>query len=296
LFLFKGIEMTPTDVSRVAGAIYNMALARGTASVVTIVAHAVTDVIKQVRAQCAANGVTLELRNDDFDFLSEALQPRILDGLIEAEAALSGTGLADRFHAKLCRVKETLEPVSFDAIKAGVRIEDLCHELFEELGAPLFLQMSSAKRSIYERAASAFGTDVDTQFPEAGRDIQAAGQCLALDQWTASVFHSMRILEHGLRPFATRFGVPFEHDSWHKVIKGIEDGIGRLRTKQGLSNDDRELITNYSKAAAEFRYFKDAWRNHVAHGRGHYDESEATQVYEHVRTFMAHMVTILAVR
>jgi hypothetical protein len=40
-------------------------------------------------------------------------------------------------------------------------------------------------------------------------------------------------------------------------------------------------------AAAEFRYFKDAWRNHVMHDRNDsYDEPEALRVLEHVTRFM----------
>jgi hypothetical protein len=117
-------------------------------------------------------------------------------------------------------------------------------------------------------------------------DAKAAGRCLALSEWTACVFHSMRLVEHGLRKLATRFSVSFQTESWHKVIGGIEDGIDGLRNKPGLTTADREEITALSEAATQFRYFKDAWRNHAFHARVSYDERDARSVYGHVRAFM----------
>jgi len=130
---------------------------------------------------------------------------------------------------------------------------------------------------------------VEAAFPEAVKDIDAANRCYALDEWTACVFHSMRVLEHGLRLTAKRFNVDFAVDSWHKVIKGIEDAIAALRNKQGLTEEDRKEISYYSDAASQFRYFKDSWRNHVSHGREHYDERDAEKVLTHVREFMQHL-------
>ena len=36
----------------------------------------------------------------------------------------------------------------------------------------------------------------------------------------------------------------------------------------------------------QFRYFKDAWRNHVCHQREHYDVNQAYSVLIHVADFM----------
>lgn len=137
-------------------------------------------------------------------------------------------------------------------------------------------------------APEPWGNDVATRFPDAAKDISAAGRCLVFREWTACVFHSMRTLEHGLRPMAEHFDVGFTTESWHAVLKGIEDGISELRNKRGLTDKDRDEITFYSEAATQFRYFKDVWRNHVSHGRDHYDDRDAKRVYEHVRDFMQH--------
>jgi hypothetical protein len=81
----------------------------------------------------------------------------------------------------------------------------------------------------------------------------------------------------------------FQTDSWHKVLKGIEEALAGLRNKPGLTDKDRAEITHYSEAATQFRHFKDAWRNHVSHARASYDEREAWSVLVHVRKFMQHL-------
>jgi len=152
---------------------------------------------------------------------------------------------------------------------------------------PIYGRFSGVRRG--KEAEILWGDATLGAFPEATRDMGAAMRCSALNEWTACVFHLMRVLELGLRTMATRFAVPFEVDSWHKVIKGIEDGIGELRNKQGLTVKDRAEITYYSDAASQFRHFKDAWRNHVSHSREHYDGRDAAKVLAHVVEFMQHL-------
>jgi hypothetical protein len=47
-----------------------------------------------------------------------------------------------------------------------------------------------------------------------------------------------------------------------------------------------EELAFLSGAAAQFRYFKEAWRNHVAHSRATYDDIEALRIMSHVHQFM----------
>lgn len=154
--------------------------------------------------------------------------------------------------------------------------------VIDDLGQHLFLCVPAKDRAQYEQEDPPFGN----AFPGCVEDAKAAGRCLALSEWTACVFHSMRLIEHGLTKLAARFGVPFTTDSWHKIISGIEDGIDGMRNKPGLTAIDREEITRLSDAATQFRYFKDAWRNHAFHARASYDERGARAIYEHVRAFM----------
>src|SRR5207302_260994 len=122
-------------------------------------------------------------------------------------------------------------------------------------------------------------------FPEAVQDIAAASRCLALDEGTACVFHAMRVLEHGLRVMAMNVGLPpdaMTHENWKVVIDQIEK---KVREIEGLpkSPGKAEKLRVVSEACSQFRYFKDAWRNHVSHSRATYDVREADSVFNHVR-------------
>jgi hypothetical protein len=239
--------------------------------------------------------IQLDARVDDEveSALREKLGATILDTLNSAEEALQEAALPVKFHDKILRVKEALATESWQAAVIQALLTEITHDLLAELSEPMFLHVNAARRDLYVQREPPFGVEVETRFEDSGKDIAAAARCFAMDVWTACVFHSMRVLEHGLRAMAERFEVSFTVDSWHKVIKGIEDGINELRNRSGLTDWDRLEITYYSEAAAQFRYFKDAWRNHVAHARMFYDERDADRVFSHVRDFMQQLATPL---
>jgi hypothetical protein len=158
--------------------------------------------------------------------------------------------------------------------------------LLDDLAQHAFVTIPRDFRQFYEQSEPLFGQEVADEFQDANRDIEGAGRCLALSEWTACVFHCMRVLEHGLGKMAGRFSVPFGVDSWHAVLRGIEDGITILRNQRSLTEEMRAEITYYSDIASQFRHFKDAWRNHVSHAREHYDDRVAMKVYTAVRDVM----------
>ncbi|UGY23781.1 hypothetical protein HU675_0038515 [Bradyrhizobium septentrionale] len=123
-------------------------------------------------------------------------------------------------------------------------------------------------------------------FPSAKKDILECVDLWAMAHPTASVFHAMRILEHGLRALAKHVGKTFDIQNWQNIIDEIESGIRDRAKKMPRGSDKNEKLKFLSEAAKEFTYFKDGWRNYVSHNRSDYDEHQARSVYEHVRTFM----------
>ena len=173
--------------------------------------------------------------------------------------------------------------------EVGINIvNELCNQRFYSVRSDLVFLMGDAPL---------FGEQVDKVFKEAAKDIAASGRCLALDEWTASVFHCMRVLEHGLRGFAEYLEVPMsgklEFENWKNIIDQIE---AKIRSLEGMSKgrEKSEKIRFCSEAASQFRYFKDAWRNHVAHSRASYDGREAFAIWEHTRDFMVTLAQRLA--
>jgi hypothetical protein len=89
-----------------------------------------------------------------------------------------------------------------------------------------------------------------------------------------------------------------KRDSWGPIIEDIRKEIdnrlalarkppaGTKPITAGIAKVRTAFLEACQEAAIEFRYFGDVWRNHIAHGRGDYDENDAKKVLEHVRSYM----------
>lgn len=147
-------------------------------------------------------------------------------------------------------------------------------------------------------------------FPSSEEDVKAAVDCYALGHNHASVHHSMMVLEFGLPALAKRLRVAFNPDkaTWAELTREIgkkiaADRLALANTPRGSKPPSRAVAKKRSgfldaceEAAIEFRYFTTVWRNHVAHGRGDYDQNDAKKVLEHVRTFMEVIATKLKLK
>ncbi len=145
------------------------------------------------------------------------------------------------------------------------------------------------KLDFYLKVLEIFPKDLIFVFPGVDNDITEACWCYALDRNTACVFHCMGILQRGLHSLAKDLNVPFadtlDLENWKNIIDQIEKKIRELESlKKGPEKDEK--LSFYSNAAVQFRYFKDAWRNHVAHLREQYDADQAHSILIHVRDFI----------
>jgi hypothetical protein len=134
--------------------------------------------------------------------------------------------------------------------------------------------------------------DAVKAFSKCREDALAAVDCYALGQNTASVFHCMRVLEHGIKALAANVDLTFDVQQWKNILDEIETKIEKIRDN-GIPGMDKaskdERLKFLSEAAKEFFYFKDGWRNYVSHGRAPYDEHQAIGTLEHTRVFMNHL-------
>ena len=174
----------------------------------------------------------------------------------------------------------------FPIPKAGdirIRLTTFRQSLDRELRRRSFLFVPDAKAAFYEQT-DLFGPQVSERFSRAAQDIKEAGTCIALDRPTAAVFHLMCVLEVGIDRLSHALGLPYKQAAWHTILNDIEKRVNALGPQDGSDwRADKEF---YSQAVVEFRFFKDAWRNHVAHGRARYNEGEARNIFEHIRSFM----------
>jgi hypothetical protein len=137
------------------------------------------------------------------------------------------------------------------------------------------------------------------KFQSVKGDAELGAEAYAHGLYAACVFHMMLVLERGLASLAAALKV--KGKNWGEIINSIERAItalgasakatpkGTKPVSKAQASKRADLLTFYAESAKEFVYFKDAWRNHVAHGRSHYEKSDALKVMVHVRDFMLHL-------
>ena len=235
--------------------------------------------LAMVAQQCATNvGTNALVSNTDRIRIA-----RLLDGIIQdcKDIGLKVSAL---------QIKDAVDRLQFNpftGIQLGQVLIGLNVAIVSEMSTQAFMRMFPERVEFYEQE-ELFGKAVNDVFPDASRDIRASGSCYAADRNTACVMHLMRVLEVGLNALAVCLGVAWERREWENVINDLEGEIKKINGPHAGS-DWRGQQQFYAEAAKDFRYFKNAWRNHAMHAREHYDAAEARLILDHVRTFMVHL-------
>jgi hypothetical protein len=172
------------------------------------------------------------------------------------------------------------------------RIHELRKRIHDELGSryTFFLSLDEEKAFLEDRS---FGQDTYDAFPDARIDITEAARCLALERYTASVCHLMRVLEIGLKVVATKLGIPDPIDAqrnWGNMLNTIQRTI-EIKTKTSPPDPYWANIRNHAEQAHAFlSSVKLAWRNPTMHVQNHYEEGEAKSISSAVGGFMRQVV------
>ena len=213
---------------------------------------------------------------------------RLLDQAIKLTNTL---GLKPAFKRAI-RVSVLADEEDIKLGELHVRIRDLREVVEEELQDKLFLYLPPLNQDYFEKP-ELFGEDVERAFQLSKYDLKEAGNCFAVELYTACVFHLMRVLERGLRAFAGYAGVPCGHECWGDIIKDIEKKLAEPdRTPNTPEKQERKKFC--AEASTQFVYFKNAWRNYVMHDWDYYQEGDAKKIMEHVGDFMRHLATKLS--
>ena len=207
-----------------------------------------------------------------------------LEGIVPSCRAIGLKTSALQLEDAVTRLRE---PNVWTGPILGQTIRCLNVAINSEMSTHLFMRIFPERIDFYEQA-NLFGDAVGDHFPGASKDIQQAGSCYAADRNTACVMHLMRVLELGLNALARKLQVRFERREWENVINEIEAEIKKINGPHAGA-DWREQQRFYGEAAKDFRYFKNAWRNHAMHAREHYEASEARTILDHVKSFMVHL-------
>ena len=86
---------------------------------------------------------------------------------------------------------------------------------------------------------------------------------------------------------------PVELSEWGDLVKALDKGVAALNVGTRKKVSKRETLEFYSHAVAQFRNFKDAWRNNVSHTRKKYFAGETKDIMDNTRQFMTHLAARL---
>jgi hypothetical protein len=172
-------------------------------------------------------------------------------------------------------------------------VKEFRRDLDIELNKHKFALLLSPNDQYFEQE-KLFGVTVYDKLGSARQDIKDAGNCFAGELYSASVFHLMRVAEHGLRIVARRLRVtvkdngtriPIQYADWNKVITAIDNKIKEARKITAGAKKEARL-NYYSDALERCSAMKDLFRNPVSHTRTKYTYGGTLDVMERVRNFM----------
>jgi hypothetical protein len=177
---------------------------------------------------------------------------------------------------------------SFTYEDLSTALSDIVSRLRDEMSSVEMIGIEAEKVKYYSPSEPLFGAAVAAKFPSLAYEISEAAKWLALDRNTASVFHSVRCLEGGIRAMARCLGIGDptrgSERSWIKVLKAIKEKMDeRWPPSMVRGSGDDQLFDN---AYAALAGMQNPWRNSTMHLDQVYTSEEARHVFDIVGGFM----------
>jgi hypothetical protein len=223
---------------------------------------------------------------------SEAECKRCLSRIIE-EAEFIGLSFTKKGAQRILDLIEhsknnqTGEPL--DVLIAG-RLDTLEERFYDEVEEINFFYVKSDRLKWFENTELA-GDEFKTNFPTANAELIEAGNCFALDRYTACIFHLTRSLEVVLASlhYALKIQEPTdEHDkTWGRTLGRISEKIKEndTTTPPGWASD----AEFYKKVNGLLAAVKTPYRDSTIHVASVYDESGAIGVLMAVVGALSHI-------
>lgn len=159
-----------------------------------------------------------------------------------------------------------------------------------------FLLYIPPERASYYDNESTLTDQARAAFPTAYRELREASTCYALERYTAAAIHSMRAAEVGVKALCKHLGhtpPDLEQSDWHPLLLKCEALITEQHKLPKGPEKEQELQL-LSRAAKQFRYFKDGDRIQAAHTRKPYWQNEAKEIVDATVSFFETLATRLS--
>ena len=155
----------------------------------------------------------------------------------------------------------------------------------DELGERWFLYVTPELAKFYDQE-HLFGPWVSEKFPNAKDDIKNAGNCYAVGQSTACVFHLMRGMEVVVRKLARRPHMNITitpKTTWRQITGAMDAKIAAMPDGSFREKNRKE---KWEASRANLHHVGSVWRNTTMHPAKTYTQSQARDALDACRVFM----------
>jgi hypothetical protein len=190
----------------------------------------------------------------------------------------------DEVLPEIDRFGHALVKMDFNDLKS--RAEHLRNRLYDELKNEYYLQVDRSEVRFYDQD-HLFGEKVSARFKAAAADIKNAGNCLALQQPDACVFHLMRAMEVVVRDLARRLKMTITPQTTWRQLTGNMDV--KIRAMPEATNAQKHKKNEWEANRANLHHVGSVWRNTTMHPATSYTRAQARDVFDAVRVFMTRL-------
>lgn len=195
-----------------------------------------------------------------------------------AEATTVGAKLAwvaaDRLYRSL---DQKPCPVTWAAL--GNSLSEIESRFSDHLQFVKLFVIPEERAILFSGADQLLNTTTANLYPSVWFDCEEAAKCLCLGRPTASVFHSMRMIEVAIAAISRRLGIPDPAKadrSWGNMLRAINEKIIELHPPKNrvVGSEGSKLEGVYVSLDA----VKNPWRNATMHVEAVYTEEEARHI------------------
>jgi hypothetical protein len=153
--------------------------------------------------------------------------------------------------------------LGFKRIVDGDMIGILYGRIEDELKTRFFMYLPSGKAEQYNKPLKGW-EEILVRFPEVLGDLEEMNRCYAVSRYSASVFHSVSLIEHGLIALGAFLGVKDPKSGWTAVCGELE----KLVIKTKFPDLDKKFQTHFGfleQTHGTTMALKNSWRNKISH-------------------------------
>jgi hypothetical protein len=160
-------------------------------------------------------------------------------------------------------------------------IADVQSRFRDECSQVAFLVVGPWHQNLFKSANHLVETwDIEGQFPLAARELEEAAKCIALERYTASVFHSMRMVEIAIQRLSEILEVSASGmgaaRNWGVTLRTIKEKIDQLYPSSTRTSGSRGEALEAVYASLDA--VKNPWRNSTMHVESFYGEQDAVHI------------------